>query len=379
MPSPPEKIEIFLSYSRKDEPLLRELEVHLAALRREGKVATWSDRMLEAGVEWEPELKRRLDTAQVLLLLISPDFLASEFCWGVEMKTALARHDAGSAKVIPVILRACDWRSTPLAKLQVLPKDGLPVRKWADPDDAFLDVVQGLRKALAAPARVPAAPTPRTRPDPPARPKADEKPLVKKKALDIPADRRTHSILDPVITLLAYSPDNAFLATCMGPRTLEIFDQRESRRIHTIDFRTFTVHHLVFSRDSRRLAVTLSGTGGVWIYESSTGDLLLSEPAGAGCHGADFGPGLLLATTSYDGFVRVFDSEPKLRVKAKVPGGPRPHAIQFSPDGEKLAVAFKDGERIDVLSARDLSRLYSAENKLTDGKMQPSWWTQPFR
>jgi hypothetical protein len=363
-----EKVEIFLSYSRKDEPLLRELEVHLAALRREGQVATWSDRMLEAGVEWEPELLRRLDSAQVLLLLISPDFLASEFCWGVEMKAALARHEAGSAKVIPVILRACDWRSTELAKLQVLPKDGLPIRKWADPDDAFLDVVQGLRKALAAPA-------PRRLPEPPARPKAPQGPPLKEKSKRPAED--LESLFGPGLSRLVFSPDNASLATVIGPRSVEIFNQAGSRLICTIELQS-TAHHLVFSRDSRRLAVTLGGTGGVRVYRCWDGDLLFSEPAGAECHGADFGPELKLATTSYDGFVRIFDSEPKLRVKAKAPGGQQPHAIQFSPDGEKLAVAFRDGERIDVLSARDLGRLYSAENKLTGGKMAPNWWSQPF-
>jgi hypothetical protein len=364
-----EKVEIFLSYSRKDEPLLRELEVHLAALRREGQVATWSDRMLEAGVEWEPELLRRLDSAQVLLLLISPDFLASEFCWGVEMKAALARHEAGSAKVIPVILRACDWRSTELAKLQVLPKDGLPIRKWADPDDAFLDVVQGLRKALAAPA-------PRRLPEPAARPKAGQELFAKEKSPKQLA-QEFEMLFGPALSLLVYSPDNVFLAVGKGPRAIEIFNQGGSRLVRTLELQS-TVHRLVFSRDSRRLAVTLGGTGGVKVYRSRDGELLFGEPAGAECHGADFGPELKLATTSYDGFVRIFDSEPKLRVKAKAPGGQQPHAIQFSPDGEKLAVAFRDGERIDVLSARDLGRLYSAENKLTGGKMAPNWWSQPF-
>jgi hypothetical protein len=366
-----EKVEIFLSYSRKDEPLLRELEVHLAALRREGQVATWSDRMLEAGVEWEPELLRRLDSAQVLLLLISPDFLASEFCWSVEMKAALARHEAGSAKVIPVILRACDWRSTELAKLQVLPKDGLPIRKWADPDDAFLDVVQGLRKALAA-----LGPAPRRGPEPAAPPAAPAKPPVLEKPKR-PAEI-IESLFGPGLSLMAYSPpDNVFLATVVGQRSLEIFNRTGSRPVRTIKLPD-TALHLVFSRDSQRLAVTLGGTGGVWVLRSRDGGLLLNEPAFAECHGADFGPGLQLATTSYDGLVRIFDAQPKLLNQVGAPGGRLPHAIQFSPDGEKLAVAFRDGERIDVLSARDLSRLYSAENKLTGGKMAPNWWSQSF-
>lgn len=120
-------LRVFLSYSRQDEALREELEVHLAGLRREGRIELWQDRNIEAGQEWEAELQKSLETTQIFLLLVSPQFLASDAIWGRDLKRALQLHEAGTARVIPIILRPCDWQSTPFAKLQVLPRDGQPI------------------------------------------------------------------------------------------------------------------------------------------------------------------------------------------------------------------------------------------------------------
>ncbi|MGB3612749.1 MAG: toll/interleukin-1 receptor domain-containing protein [Elainellaceae cyanobacterium] len=143
-------IEVFISYSHKDEDLKNELYVHLANLRRQGKITPWQDRAIEAGDEWDAEIKARLESAGIILLLITPRFIASEYCFDKEMQRAMARHEEGTARVIPVIMKPCDWQGTPFSKLQVLPKDAKPVVSWGDQDEALLDVVRGLRRVVEA-------------------------------------------------------------------------------------------------------------------------------------------------------------------------------------------------------------------------------------
>jgi hypothetical protein len=145
---------VFFSYSHKDEALRDELEVHLAMLKREGVIAAWHDRKILAGDELNGQIHARLNDAQVILLLVSPDFLASTYCYDVEVKRAMELHEEGRARVIPVILRPSDWQSSaPFAKLLAAPKDGKPITKWADRDEAWLDVVRQLRAALPKPAQ----------------------------------------------------------------------------------------------------------------------------------------------------------------------------------------------------------------------------------
>jgi hypothetical protein len=143
-----EPIEVFISYSHKDEDLKDELYIHLANLTRQNKIKPWQDRAIEAGTEWDAEIKARLESAGVILLLITPRFIASEYCFDKEMQRAMERHAAGTARVIPIIMKPCDWQDTPFSKLQVLPKDAKPVTSWSDQDEALLNVVQGIRKAV---------------------------------------------------------------------------------------------------------------------------------------------------------------------------------------------------------------------------------------
>jgi predicted Zn-ribbon and HTH transcriptional regulator len=138
---------LFFSYSHRDETLRDELEIHLAMLKRQGAITTWHDRRIGAGKEFDNEISHYLDKADIILLLVSPDFLASDYCYDVEMARALERHRSGDARVIPVILRPCDWQSAPFGKLLAAPKDGKPVIKYPSQDDAFLEVVSAIRAA----------------------------------------------------------------------------------------------------------------------------------------------------------------------------------------------------------------------------------------
>jgi hypothetical protein len=121
---------------------------HLSNLQRQGFVASWHDRNISAGTAWEYEIDNHLNTADIILLLISSDFVASEYCYSVEMMRAMERHKAGEARVIPIILRPTDWKGTPFEQLRVLPSNAKPVTRWQNRDDALLDVARGIRAAV---------------------------------------------------------------------------------------------------------------------------------------------------------------------------------------------------------------------------------------
>lgn len=141
-------VDVFYSYAHRDEPLREELEKHLALLRRQGYIHEWHDRLIRAGTDWAQAIDKNLNAASLILLLISPDFISSDYCYEIEMQRALERHRSGEARVVPIILRSSDWQSSPFAELQALPKNGKPVTKWEDRDEAFLNIVEGLRAII---------------------------------------------------------------------------------------------------------------------------------------------------------------------------------------------------------------------------------------
>lgn len=142
-------IQLFYCYAHKDEDLRDELDNHLQALSRQGLISGWHDRCISAGTDWDEEISAHLEQSRIVLLLISSDFIASDYCWSKETKRALERHRTGEARVIPVILRPCYWQSTDLGCLQALPKNGEPVTgHWHSHDEAFLDIVKGIERVI---------------------------------------------------------------------------------------------------------------------------------------------------------------------------------------------------------------------------------------
>jgi TIR domain/WD domain, G-beta repeat len=145
-------VKIFCCYARKDQSLLLKLITHLTSLEHEGLITLWADVNINAGMEWEKEIDRHLYTARIILLLISPDFMASEYCYSHEMQGAMERHERGEAHVIPIILRPVSWQKAPFGKLQALPTNASPITsgKWHHQDDAFFNVAEGVRKEVEA-------------------------------------------------------------------------------------------------------------------------------------------------------------------------------------------------------------------------------------
>jgi hypothetical protein len=139
----------FVSYSHQDERYRKKLDISLAQLRRNKLISVWHDRVILPGQEWDREIDRHLEDADIVLVLASPDFLASDYAYGREMSRALERHQFGKATVVPIILRPCDWQHSPLAALQALPNNGRAVSSWPNRDQAWLDVAQGLRRLIS--------------------------------------------------------------------------------------------------------------------------------------------------------------------------------------------------------------------------------------
>jgi Thermolysin metallopeptidase, alpha-helical domain/Thermolysin metallopeptidase, catalytic domain/TIR domain len=140
--------QIFYSYSHKDESLRDALDEHLSILERRGLVQVWHDRNIGGGDEWREAIDEQLETADIILLLISASFIKSDFCWSVEMKQALKKQERGEAHVIPIIVRPVEWTAAPFGHLQALPKDAKPVTVWTNRDMAWMDVVKGIQKAV---------------------------------------------------------------------------------------------------------------------------------------------------------------------------------------------------------------------------------------
>jgi hypothetical protein len=141
--------KVFFSYSHKDEALRNELETHLAMLKRDGSIETWHDRRILAGAELNNEIDENLEQADIVLLLVSAHFLASDYCFQREMTRALEKHRENSATVIPVFLRPCDWKGAPFGHLMGVPTDAKPVTMYANQDEAFSIIAAELRRVAA--------------------------------------------------------------------------------------------------------------------------------------------------------------------------------------------------------------------------------------
>jgi len=142
------KLKVFLSYSHRDEEMKRQLDTFLSNLKRADSIEVWQDRELLAGAEWDSTIKKELGSADIILLLISADFNASNYIWENELATAMQRHEKGEARVIPVILRNCEWQDMPYAKLQALPANGQPVSDFTDKDKAYTEIAKEIRRVV---------------------------------------------------------------------------------------------------------------------------------------------------------------------------------------------------------------------------------------
>ncbi len=141
-------ITLFYSYAHKDKQLRDKLATHLRLLQRQGYIADWSDQDIKPGQEWKKEVSKKLQTADIILLLVSPSFIATNYCEASEVDIALQRHDVGEAWVIPVLLRSVDWETSSIGKLQALPYNLKPIANWNDRDSACTEISKNIRSLV---------------------------------------------------------------------------------------------------------------------------------------------------------------------------------------------------------------------------------------
>ena len=142
----------FISYSHQDNQMLEMLHKHLANLQREGLITTWTDREILAGGKFERDISSALNSSNLFIALLSPDYIASNYCYEKEFQKALEMQEQGKIIIIPIIAEPCDWLSTPFKDFKALPKDGKAVSTWENKNTAFLDVIQNIRKLITSPA-----------------------------------------------------------------------------------------------------------------------------------------------------------------------------------------------------------------------------------
>ena len=147
-PHPVKQKNVFLSYAKEDEEWQKRLRVHLAPLRRNNRINDWSEAEILPGSTMSEEVKTQLHHADIILLLVSPDFIASDKLWETDVKIAMERHSKEEAIVVPIILKPCQWKEMPFGNLKPLPVNGLPVTSWGEIDKAFYEVAEGIRKVI---------------------------------------------------------------------------------------------------------------------------------------------------------------------------------------------------------------------------------------
>lgn len=142
---------IFYSYAHEDAALRQRLATYLAPLKQQKKIVEWHDRQIMPGSNWDNEISENLDSADLILFLVSADFLASDYIFGVEVDRALARLKRQEAKVVPVLLRPCLWEDSRFSELQFIPRDGIPISESRSADEALKEVAKEIRNLVSYP------------------------------------------------------------------------------------------------------------------------------------------------------------------------------------------------------------------------------------
>src|SRR6266704_889376 len=259
-------VKMFCCYAHEDEPLLNKLKAHLRPLQRKGLIDVWYDRDISAGTDWEQQIKEQLNTAQIILLLVSPDFMDSDYCYGIELKRALERDEQGEAHVIPIILRPVYWQDV-LGKLQALPTDAIPVMSsgWQYQDEAFFNVTEGIRN-VAVKVMSSFTPSSQTLPIEPSKPEPTETPATvlkkqtrKPEPLVTPEDFswyciRTLTGHEDYVWSVAMSADGQMLASGSSDKTIKLWNLKTGDLLRTLTEHGNSVQSVAMSADGQTLA-----------------------------------------------------------------------------------------------------------------------------
>ncbi len=141
-------MEAFISYSHRDEQYLERLKVHLTQAKRDGLISDWTDQEITTGSNLDNSIANVLLSSQLFIAIVSPDYIASNYCYEKEFSSALKMQEEGRLIIVPIIVEPCDWQNTPFGKLKAIPKDGKPISEYTNMNVAFLNVVDELRRLI---------------------------------------------------------------------------------------------------------------------------------------------------------------------------------------------------------------------------------------
>jgi WD40 repeat protein len=370
------RIEIFCCYAHEDQSLLVDLKKHLKLWERQGLLTLWTDTDITAGTNWEKEIVLHLNTAHIILFLVSPDFLVSEYCYGTEMRYAMERYDRGEVRVIPIILRHCSWQEAPFGKIQALPAHAEPVVGWHDQDEAFTDVARGIRnvvEALTQSSQQRDIQDFLTESQPVKEGLSRRAVVLGLVALGIAAagvggwalvtSSHWHIPLMPTIlsatptllpgtTLLTYtghlyyiwsvawSPDGTHIASGSVDQTVQVWDAMSGKKVFIYHGHTgaqYGVFTVAWSLDGKRIA---SGAGDrtVQVWDAFTGDHVLTYRGhSTTIHKVAWSPdGKRIASGSFDKTVQVWDASTSDHILTYKGHSDTVYWVAWSPDGKRI-------------------------------------------
>ena len=340
-------VSIFFCYAHEDEDLLNKLKRHLWPLQRQGLIAVWHDRDISAGSEWEREISQHLNAAQIILLLVSPDFMYSEYCYGVEMKRAIERHQRGEARVIPIIVRPVYWQGT-LGHLQALPTDGLPVTDpdWHTLDRALYNVTEGIRTVVVqlgtqsvSPPEVLLSPAWKGQLEAGSLPVLSPQtvkplPSLKPEALSLLRTLTGHT---STVSSVAFSPDGQTVASGSWDGTIKLWNLATGEEVRTLTGHTHRVWSVAFSPDSQTLA-SGSFDNTIKLWNLATGKEVRTLTGHTSyVYSVAFSPdGQTLLSGSDDKTIKLWNVTSGKEVRTLTGHTNSVRSVAFSPDGQTL-------------------------------------------
>jgi WD40 repeat protein len=395
------KNEVLCCYAHEDQKFLHELRKHLKVLERRGLITQWSAIDIGPGENWSEEINKHLNTAKFILLLISADFIESDYCYSI-MTRAMQRHEDGDARVIPIILRPISWEGTPFAQLPALPKDAKPVISWEHQDDAFAYITNHIRAVLEGSDRAQEVSTEEqhkqsrvsemdlsSQPDllPRPAPRVSRRyavmalvglGLVATGGVYLISSRSTLGIqtltgrilyhtVSPnfVVNNVIWSPNGDYLATVDGDHTVSVLDATNGTRLITYRKHSKNVNAAVWSPNGKEIA-SASSDGTVQIWNAKSGNTRLVYQAPASVWIVDWSPnGKYVASAGASKTTQVWDADTGKLVTTCQGLTDGIWATAWSHDGKRIASGYTDGT-VQICSAADGHQLLTYHGQFGD-------------